>query len=246
MLKKIILLFILTTSIYSCGKEVKDVDEIVNKSIAVSGGNLFENSSIEFDFRDKYYKAIRNNGKFQYERIFEDSMGIVKDILNNKGFKRFINESPFEVSDEKQTAYTSSVNSVHYFSVLPYGLNASAVNKTYLGKVKINKKAYYKIKVTFIEDGGGEDFEDVFIYWINTKTFKADFLAYSYNEADGMGVRFREAYNERYIKGIRFVDYNNYKPKNENASLENLDDLFEEDGLSLLSKIELKNIFVNN
>ena len=39
------------------------------------------------------------------------------------------------------------------------------------------------------------------------------FGTYSYIESDGIGLRFREAFNERYINGIRFVDYNNYKPK---------------------------------
>ena len=173
-------------------------------------------------------------------------MDFVKDILNNKGFQRFINELPFVVTDVKETAYSASVNSVHYFSVLPYGLDNRAVKRAFLGTSKLKEKEYYKIKVTFKEDGGGEDFEDVFIYWINTKTFKADYLAYSYNEADGLGLRFREAYNERYIGGIRFVDYNNYKPENENTSLENLDNLYEANALILLSKIELKNILVND
>lgn len=234
------------TSFYSCKKELKDADVIVRKSIEVSGGDLIKNSSIEFNFRDKLYKAIRNNGKFQYERIFRDSSGVIKDVLNNKGFNRFINELPFVISDGKETAYSSSVNSVHYFSVLPYGLDGKAVNKAYLGESKIKGKEYYKIKITFNEDGGGEDFEDVFIYWINTKTIKVDYLAYSYNEDDGIGLRFREAYNERYIEGIRFVDYNNYKPISEDTPLENLDDLFEADALTLLSKIELKNIIVND
>lgn len=234
------------TSFYSCKKELKDADVIVRKSIEVSGGDLIKNSSIEFNFRDKLYKAIRNNGKFQYERIFKDSMGIIKDVLNNKGFKRYINELSFEVSDSKETAYSASVNSVHYFSVLPFGLDGKAVNKTYIGRSKLKGNDYYKIKVTFNEDGGGEDFEDIFIYWINTKTFKAEYLAYSYNEDDGLGLRFREAYNEHYIEGIRFVDYNNYKPKNENTPLENLDNLFETDSLSFLSKIELKNMLVND
>ena len=207
--KKIILLFIITTSIFSCNKALKDADVIINKSIEVNGGKFVEHSNIEFDFRDKHYKAIRNNGKFQYERIFKDSMDFVKDIL-------------------------------------PYGLDNRAVKRAFLGTSKLKEKEYYKIKVTFKEDGGGEDFEDVFIYWINTKTFKADYLAYSYNEADGLGLRFREAYNERYIGGIRFVDYNNYKPENENTSLENLDNLYEANALILLSKIELKNILVND
>ena len=60
-------------------------------------------------------------------------------------------------------SYSASVNSVHYFAVLPYGLDGKAVNKTYVNKVDIKGKSYHKIKVTFNEEGGGEDFEDVFM-----------------------------------------------------------------------------------
>ena len=99
--------------------------------------------------------------------------------------------------------------------------------------------------MTFNEKGGGEDFEDVFIYWINTDNFKADYIAYSYAEDDGLGLRFREAYNERFVNGIRFVDYNNYKPKDDEVQLVNLDNLFQKNELELLSVVKLKNITVN-
>lgn len=96
-------------------------------------------------------------------------------------------------------------------------MNDKAVNKLYLGKVLIKGNEYYKIKVTFNEEGGGEDFEDVFVYWVQTGTFKVDYLAYSY-AVNGGGIRFKEAYNERFVNGIRFVDYNNCKPENEKES----------------------------
>ena len=251
MLKKITLLFLLITSIFSCEKTLKDADIIVSKSIDVSGGEFIKNSNIEFDFRDMHYRALRKNGKFQFERRFTeetskhvDSIAQITDNLSNKGFTRLVNSFPITIHDSMAVKYSASVNSVHYFSVLPYGLDGKAVNKTYEGTSKLKGKEYFKIKVTFNEDGGGEDFEDVFMYWINTKTFKVEYLAYSYNEDDGLGLRFREAYNERYIQGIRFVDYNNYKPKTNDIRLEKLDILFEQDELELLSKIELENVLV--
>ncbi len=100
--------------------------------------------------------------------------------------------------------YTGSVNSVHYCSVLPYGLNDAAVQKKLLEETSINQKPYYKVQISFAEDGGGEDFDDVFIYWIDKKTFKVDYLAYSFHENDG-GMRFREATNERFVNGIRLL-----------------------------------------
>ena len=246
MYKKLFILFISTFLIISCKQEPQlTANDIVNKAIEVSGGERFKNSTINFDFRDKHYKAIRENWKFQYEREFKDSISQIKDVLNNNGFMRFVNNFPMAVRDSMAVKYSASVNSVHYFSVLPFGLNDKSVNKKYLNTVEIKGKTYYKIQVTFNENGGGEDFEDVFIYWIDNKSFKADYLAYSYNESNGLGLRFREAYNERFVNGIRFVDYNNYKPESYAVALENLDSLFGAGKLQLLSKIELENVAVN-
>uniref|UniRef100_UPI004048D552 DUF6503 family protein n=1 Tax=Mariniflexile sp. TaxID=1979402 RepID=UPI004048D552 len=244
-MKNLFILVLLSFSFYSCKNESKlDANQIINKSIEVSGGAHLKNSTIDFDFRDKHYTAIRKQGKFRYERTFHDSITI-KDVLSNSGFQRYVNDELVEIPDSMAVKYASSVNSVHYFSVLPFGLNAAAVNKKYIALVKINDQAYHKIEVTFNEKGGGEDFDDVFLYWVNTTSFKVDYMAYSYAEDDGLGMRFREAYNERFVNNIRFLDYNNFKPKAGEANLNDLDTLFENNELDLLSKIELKNITVN-
>jgi len=229
----------------SCDKEkTLSAQDIVNNTIQISGGDKYLNAEIDFDFRDKHYRSVRESGKFQYERQFQDSIGTIKDVLNNDGFQRFINNEIAEIPDSMAVKYTSSVNSVHYFALLPFGLNDAAVNKSDLGNVTISDKLYHKIKVWFSQDGGGEDFEDVFIYWIDTETFKTDYIAYSYMEDDGIGIRFREAYNERIVNGLRFVDYNNFKSEDASIDLLSLDKAFEAGNLKLLSKIELENIIV--
>nr|WP_321230476.1 DUF6503 family protein [uncultured Psychroserpens sp.] len=231
--------------------EKQTAQSIIDSSITISGGAKFDASTIEFDFRDKHYLAYRDKETFNLERRYEDAsaqyfdtISNIKDVVNNKGFQRFVNDFPMAVPDSMAVKYSASVNSVHYFSVLPYGLNDNAVIKTLLEDVSVKNKKYNTIKVTFNQDGGGEDFEDVFMYWINQETNKVDYLAYSYNEIDGKGIRFREAYNERYVEGIRFVDYNNYKPEDASISLTDLPQLFENGKLNLLSKIELENISV--
>ena len=239
-----IILFIAIFCFVSCKqKEAQKInaDDIVNESIKASGGQKIDSSTISFNFRDKQYRAIRNKGLFQLERQFNDSINNIKDVLSNSDLNRFINDELIEIPDSMASKLSNSVNSVHYFSVLPFGLNDEAVNKDYLGLVTIKDKTYHKIKVTFDQEGGGDDFEDVFVYWMDTINYNVDYLAYSYH-VNGGGMRFREAYNERYINGIRFVDYNNYKSEAKNISLFDLDKLFESEKLKLLSKIELKNI----
>tara|TARA_R110002012_G_scaffold303710_1_gene505701 strand:- start:3307 stop:4068 length:762 start_codon:yes stop_codon:yes gene_type:complete len=228
-----------------CDQNTKELsaNEIVNKAIVVAGGDKLDRTSYSFQFRDKLYTANRNNGEFLLSREFnQDSVGYIQDYIDNKGFERYINKKRVLLADTTAAKFSASVNSVHYFAILPHGLNDKAVNKQLIGHSTIKNEPYYKIKVTFNKEGGGEDFEDEFIYWIHTKTFKVDYLAYSYAEDDGTGFRFREAYNERYVASLRFVDYNNYKPEAAGISVEDLDDLFEKNQLKLLSKIKLENI----
>ncbi len=221
----------------------EDANKIVNEAILQAGGDLFENTEIEFVFRDREYGYKKVGGNFEYVRIFKDSTNVVRDVLANTGFTRQIDGITTEVADTMATKYSNSVNSVVYFALLPYGLNDQAVNKIYVGQSTIKDEVYHKIKVTFNQEGGGEDFQDVFIYWVGEDDHKVDYLAYSY-ETDGGGIRFREAYNERVINGVRFVDYVNYKPK-DIQDLEVLDQEFEKGNLEELSKIELTDIKVN-
>jgi len=229
----------------SC-KEKKsiNVQQIIDKSIEVSGGKNYEDFSLEFDFRKRHYASTLSEGNFDYSRITKDSINIIIDTYGNtKPFSRTRNNIAAKVADSMIPRIENSINSVNYFVLLPHGLNDAAVNKTLLGDSELKGQSYYKIKVTFDQQGGGEDFEDVYIYWVNKVTHKIDYLAYSF-EVNGGGVRFREAYNERYVNGIRFVDYKNYKPTIKEVSVETLDTFFEKDELKLLSKIESENISV--
>lgn len=245
-MKYILYSLILILVVTSCRPEKTiNVQDIVDKSIEVSGGEKFKNATISFDFRDMHYKALRKYGIYRYERIFNDSLGQIRDVLSNNGFTRYIDDKEVEVVDSMAAKYTRSVNSVHYFVVLPFGLNDAAVNKEYLGEVTIKNKPYHKIKVTFSQEGGGDDYEDIFMYWIGKEDFKVDYLAYSYMDSPtDLGLRFREVYNERYVNGLRFADYNNYKPEDDILDLVALDSLFESGRLKLLSKIENVNIEV--
>lgn len=215
---------------------------VVDSAIMVHGGENYASLTIAFDFRDRHYTARRDGGAFTYTRAFKDSAGnAVRDVLSNEGFYREVNGERVNLPEERENAYSNSVNSVIYFALLPYGLNDAAVHKEYLGEATVNEEPYHKIKVTFEKEGGGEDFEDVYIYWIHKEKYNMDYLAYSFH-VNGGGMRFREAYNVRDIRGIRFSDYMNYKPESASTPLEKLDSLFERNELVEVSKIKLENV----
>ncbi|PVW13542.1 DUF6503 family protein [Marixanthomonas spongiae] len=216
---------------------------IIDKAIDKACNGNCDRAEIAFTFRDKAYKSKRFDGEYELERITKDSVDVTRDQLSNFGFTRWVNDIKLELADTTALKLGNSVNSVHYFAQLPYGLNAPAVQKKLIGTDTVKGEPYYEIKVTFKKEGGGTDHDDEFMYWVHQDDFTVDYLAYSY-ETNGGGIRFREAYNPRRVEGIRFVDYNNYKTDDLSTPLSQLDDLFEENKLPLLSKIENENIEV--
>ncbi|RZS92585.1 DUF6503 family protein [Aquimarina brevivitae] len=219
-------------------------EQIVNKAIEVAGGELFDQATIRFTFRDKEYVSRRNTkGVFSLERITYKENKTIRDVLNNRGFQRTINNCPVNTPDSLLTKMSDGVNSVHYFAYLPYGLNAAAVIKKKIGEDLIKDEPYHKIQVTFKKEGGGTDYEDEFVYWIHKEKYTIDYLAYKY-AVNGGGIRFREAYNPRVINGIRFVDYHNFKVDELSTPLKDLGKLFERKQLKKVSTIDLENIYV--
>lgn len=224
-------------------KETKDkAQEVVDQSIGYHGLHVLDNAEFSMSFRGIDYTYKNEKGRYEYTRTQTDSTGaLVVDILNNMGFGRYINDAEAELTEERTGAYTRSVNSVIYFFRLPFGLNDEAVNKVYLGETNIKGKTYHEVKVTFEQEGGGEDFDDVFLYWFDTEDYSMDYLAYLYH-TDGGGMRFREAVNQRTVDGVLVQDYINMRPEDEDIDIMTIDELYEAGELKVLSEIINENI----
>jgi hypothetical protein len=233
----ILFLVILTACI---SDEKINADTLLEKAMFSHGSENVYGKEINFDFRDWSYVLVRDSASYTYTRI-KDS---VEDILHSKnGFSRSVNGEKVKVADSMVTKYSNSLNSVLYFFQLPLVLEDAAVQKEYLGTLSIKEQIYHALNVTFRQEGGGEDFEDEFRYWINAETYEIDYLAYSYL-TDGGGVRFREAFRKERIEEILFQDYRNFKPLDKDSPLDSLPGYFEKGNLQLLSTIENVNINV--
>ncbi|MEQ6123987.1 DUF6503 family protein [Pseudotenacibaculum sp. MALMAid0570] len=242
-MKTRILIALFSLVLISCKTEEKQLtaQEIIDKSIQNANIDKVSNATLSFDFRERTYIADRNSGVFTLKRITKKGTETITDILSNDGFQRLLNGEKIHVADSMAFRYSESINSVHYFSVLPYGLNDAAVNKKLLEDTTVKGKEYYKVQVTFDQNGGGVDFEDVFVYWIDKERFTIDYLAYLFH-VNGGGKRFREVSKEHIVEGVRFVNYNNYKPNNSNIELSSIDKAFESNDLTKVSEVNLENI----
>ncbi len=243
---KIYLLFIITCCFVGCRTETTDqAQQIVDQAIAAHGGDRFQQLQFSFDFREKHYEVDLDQGRFTYESTGPDSTGQqVHDVLTNETFSRTVDGQSVSPPPDKEAGYRNSLNSVVYFVLLPYPLNDPAVKKEYLGKKTVRGEPYHKIRVTFSEAEGGDDYDDEYVYWFHQQHHTLDYLAYSF-QVNGGGTRFREAYNVRQVQGIRFVDYINYESTITDFELENYDALLEEGQVKELSRIETENVRVD-
>lgn len=242
--KKIIIVWFITGLLLSCNTDSKELtaDKIIDQALEASGSDIIDNARISFKFRKYYFDALRKKGEFQLKRCTDPQCQDTVDILKNTGFERQIAHKTVALPDSMVQKYTGSVNSVHYFAILPYGLDNKMVNKERAGESTIKGKSYYRVHVSFEATDDGAH-QDQYMYWINKETFMVDYLAYNFDVNDG-GTRFREAYNVRTIAGARIVDYRNYKPKEKFPKLTDLDSLFINGQLDLLSIIELEDVKV--
>ncbi len=224
--------------------EISKAQSIINRAIEVHGGeSRYANLEVSYVFRNRLYTLHHQpNGQFEYTRSFTEKEQNIKDVLTNSGLVRYVNDEKVTLPDTTVSKYANSVNSVHYFALLPYRLNDPAVIKTYKGETTIKEKNYEVVEVTFRQDGGGEDFEDQFYFWFNKSDGTMDYLAYSY-DTDDKGIRFRAVSNVQVIKGMRFQDYINYKVPL-GTPLEVLPKMYEQGTLEMLSTIALEKIHI--
>ncbi|NEN22398.1 hypothetical protein G3O08_02635 [Cryomorpha ignava] len=253
MRKFLVILFPICVLAYSCGESrdgqnAESVDTrsksemIIDSAIAFHGGVKYYDTDISFGFRDKDYHVFRSANSFTYSTSFSDSLGDNIWELTNGGLIAKRNGVRIALSAKDSMAYAESLNSVVYFAMLPSLLSDNAVHSKLDGTENIKGKDYYRIEVTFSEEGGGTDHDDVYLYWLDKADYSLDYLAYSFHVNKG-GSRFRAVTNSRRINGIIFQDYENYKGPAPD-SLQYISEMYNADKLPLLSTIELNKISV--
>ena len=239
-----LIMFIFFFALRGMAQSGTDAQLIINKTIESYGGKAYKNAVIEFDFRGRHYKILRNKGKVLFERIYKDTAGNIKEGFNNKIVFKEVDGHAIDLTQKKANSIKESVNSVVYFFSLPYLLNDRAIIKKYLGIGTVKGKTYYKIGVTFKQEGGGADFQDRYVYWIHKENYSMDYFAY-YFHINGGGSRFRRIHNTRSVNGIIFGDQENFTSEKINMNIEDYDKMYEGENLKKISDINIENIKVN-
>jgi hypothetical protein len=224
-------------------KQFSIADSLINKAIEAHGGELYNKADYSFFFRNKMYRFKNNGNSFEYSSEEQKNDSLIKDLMVNNTFERYINNNLQSLSKKDIGKYSEALNSVIYFATLPYKLQDASVNRKFIEETTIKEKQYDVVGVTFGQDGGGKDFDDEFHYWINKQTHKIDYIAYNYLTNNG-GVRFRTAFNTRVIDGVTFQDYINYEAPLGTA-LKDLPKLYEQGKLKEVSQILTEDVVKN-
>lgn len=213
---------------------------LLDQAYVAHGGKHFDKARYGFTFRGKRYNFIAEGNYRIYSRSYTDGDQVVYEGIQNEKYTKTINGTSVQLTEKEISTGYESLNSVIYFATLPYKLKDASVNLYVAGTTTIKGKAYDVLKVNFDQEGGGVDFNDNFLYWINQETKRIDYLAYDYKTNKG-GVRFRSAYNPRTVEGVLFQDYINFKAPL-GTTLMNLPEMYEKGGLEELSRIETEDV----
>ncbi|MDX1439188.1 MAG: DUF6503 family protein [Rubricoccaceae bacterium] len=236
--------------IAGCSPNTKDPQAIVDAAIEAHGGSALDHATLSFTFRGTPFSITRDGGMFEYTRIMRDSLGqSVQDVIDNEGTHRFVNGQEVAIDSITTRRIGTDVNSVAYFALLPIPLNDPAVRKRYVGTQTIRSVPYELVEVTFVPEGGGRDYQDIFVYWFHSDRHTLDYMAYTYvlgeNETGpaATGIRFREAGNVRNVGGYRVQDYRNFTA-DAGTQLEQMALMYEAGDLRFVSDIQLENVRV--
>lgn len=222
---------------------------IVDSAIAVHGGEVLDRAVVSFDFRGDQYRLRQNEGQFHYRRVYTDSLDrTVTEGFSNEGVYRVVEGDTVELSESERGSVNTTVNSVSYFALLPHPLDDPAANPTYSGRDTLNGVPYHRIRLTFQQKGGGQDWQDIFMYWFRTDTYAMDYLSYAFGLAPSdtdTGTRFREAYNVRRVNGVRVADYRNYTLDTLSYNrMERYPAFWAQDSLELVSRVAIDSVQV--
>ena len=250
---------LLALTIAACGPDAADgpagfprpapltrADSLVHAAIAAAGQWRLDTATVSFRFRDRVYGLDRRDGRYVYTRTWTDTAtgAEVVDVLTNDDFLRTEDGRAARLKPADAERYGAAVNSVVYFAFLPRWLADPGAVRRYEALDTLGGRAYHRLRVRFRENGGGADFRDEFLYWLDAEDLSLDYLAYDY-ATDGGGVRFRESFNERAVGGVTVRDYRNFAPPEASSlTLDEMADAWLAGDLELLSTVALEEVRV--
>ncbi|MEM6288924.1 MAG: DUF6503 family protein [Bacteroidota bacterium] len=189
---------------------------LLERARAAHGSDRLGAAEVTFSFRGTPFVLRRDAGWFRYARTITDEQGrTVEEVVDNDGVHRFIGGEEAPLAADEAGRLATAVNSVAYFALLPAPLDDPAVRARALAPDTVASTVLDRVEVTFVEAGGGADFEDRYVYWLRRDDGRIDRYAYTYAPTPGdtarteTGTRFRIPLGATEAGGVVFQDWIN-------------------------------------
>ncbi len=212
--------------------------DIIRRAVRAHGHDKLAEATVQFRFRGTPYRMSRRGGRYRFERTVRRNGRVLAEVLTNDGYAPTLDGQPLSLPAPQRDARRRSLNSVVYFASIPFVLEDPAVRPRAGEPMTIKGRIYDTVEVRFTADGGGDDHDDVFLYWFDRETARLDYLAYSFRTGEG-GVRLRVATDHTEVGGMTFIQWENYGLPDRRIPLDTLPARWLESRLPRLSAIRL-------
>lgn len=223
--------------------------ELVDRAIAVHGGDRVENANVRLTVTSKsgsFDIATLRSGEGFEHRIVESKNGVeTVHRQTNGAMEKTENGAAIPIPEGEMARVHSYVNQRMYFLFLPYKLNDAGTYKEDLGLETWDGRELHKVRVSF-QPGTSAGDESEYMYWFEPESGRLAQFAYDYT--GGTGLRFRKLFNYRDEGGIIFYDAENYglNTRSGGLSVNLITPEYAEQELPLVSTIQLSNIEVES
>ncbi len=221
--------------------------EIVDRAIEHHGGELFEQSRVRLTVASRSgsydVDSMVDGDRFEQRIRASDDNDDLEYRRDNMMLEVTRDGQPMEMDETEHARAESHVNQRMYFLFLPYKLNDPGVYKEDQGLEEWNGRQLHRVRVTF-EPGASAGADSAYVYWFDPDTARLEQFAYDYSE--GTGLRFRILRNYRRVGGLLFHDADNHGRNTPDGGLtvDDIDPVYVEEKLPLVSRIELRDIEV--
>ncbi|MFQ5527594.1 MAG: DUF6503 family protein [Thermoanaerobaculia bacterium] len=229
--------------------------ELVARSIAFHGGELYAATRIELDLCSKSgcsaLEVTQDGGLFEYCATASGKRGEKRVCIDNDSTAEWLDGVGLatgampgsEAADALDSSRRDWVMQRVYFAFLPYRLEDPSVGLEDQGSETWDGRELRRVKVSF-EPGSSTDADDEFLYWFDPESARLELFAYSYTRNDG-GLRFRRLTNYRREGGILFFDQENLGVEGPGLSVDLVSPAYVRDAMRYVSTVELREIRVS-
>lgn len=185
-----------------------EMPDIVARSIAHHGGDLFLRSEVHYQLCSKSgcakVRVRRDGGLFEHEvegRIGGEERRL---LVTNDSVSLWTAGKPTPIPADEEQRWRDAATSRVYHAFLPFRLSDPSVRFADLGVELWGDRQLHRVAVGFAAGTSSADYDD-WAFWFDAETARLEQFAYSFR-GNPDGLRFRKLTEFRRVHGLLFAN----------------------------------------